>query len=213
MSSLITGGKTDKPRAKNDYYPTPSASTISLFESPYLSKDYKNILEPACGEGHIAKIVKEKYPYATVDYSDLYEYPNSIDNGCSTGLDFLSDKDYPISKYKGFYDLVITNPPYESKVLMPFVKKSLELSNKHVAMFLKITFLESIKRYKFFKDNQHLKQILVFSNRQPIYAGGIVLRASNAICYAWYIWDKDHKGLPQIDWLDNSELVKSLDVY
>lgn len=23
-----------------------------------------------------------------------------------------------------------------------------------------------------------------------------------AVCYAWFVWEKGYKGLPQLDWID-----------
>jgi hypothetical protein len=189
--SLITGGKGNSKRDKTDFYPTPVPSTLALLDSGYLEYDYKSILEPAAGKGDIVKVVKHYYPNAKIDAFDLYDYGSEI---VKPGKNFLTDE-------YDKYDLVITNPPYNSKILMPFVEKAIEVANKSVAMFLKITFLEGKKRYDFFKNNKMLKYVLVFSDRQPLYKNGIVDNSGNAICYAWYIWDKSYNGLPTIDWL------------
>ena len=203
--SLITGGKGQSERCVKDFYPTPSASTISLFKSNYIDlSKIKTVLEPAAGEGHISEIAKEYLLNSHFTETDLFEYENK---NIESGIDFLTHN------YNKNFDLVITNPPYSKNTLMPFVKKSLEISNKYVVMFLKITFLESSSRYKFFKDNKNLKHILCFSNRQPVYKNGINTKAGNAIMYAWFIWDKEYAGLPTLDWIDNSNEIKQTNKY
>ena len=203
---LITGGKTKltQERPIHDFYPTPTASTVALFKSRYLPlKEITNVLEPAAGQGHISKVCEKFLPKAKIVASDLIDYGSDC---VIPNVDFLKEN------FNGF-DLIITNPPYNSKILMPFVKKAIKETNRFVAMFLKLTFLEGIKRREFFKQNKQLKYVLVFSNRQPMYKGGIKTRQSNAIAYAWYIWDKKYLGLPQIDWLDNSKLIKEIEEY
>ena len=200
--SLITGSKGLTERSATDFYHTPTVSTNSLFDSGYLELGkIQTVLEPACGKRHISKVVSKYLPKAFVESSDLYKYTN--DSLIKTNIDFLK-QDYTTK-----YDMVITNPPYNSKVLIPFVEKALNVSNRYVCMFLKITFLESTKRYKFFKKHKHLKYILAFSNRQPMYKDGIKTNVSNAIMYAWFIWDKTYIGLPTIDWLNNTKEIKA----
>jgi len=197
--SLITGGKGQAERSVTDFYPTPTASTISLLTSGKLDlTKIQTVLEPAAGQRHISKVVSDVVKPLSILSTDLYDYGDPY---VYTGVDFLT------AEYNTTFDMVITNPPYDAKILLPFVKKALEVSNKYVCMFLKGTFLESTKRYEFFKRNKNLKHILIFSNRQPIYKNGIITKQSNAIMYAWFIWDKDYDGLPMVDWIDNSALV------
>ena len=192
--SLITGGKGYSERDTRDFYPTPDISTKSLLESGYIDDNIKTMLEPCAGKNSIGRIVKKYNKSCDIKAIDLYDYGEP---DVESNIDFLTWE--PDKRY----DWIITNPPYDPKLLMPFIEKSLSIANKGVAMFLKITFLEGIKRYDFFKSNKMLKNVLVFSNRQPVYKNGINTGTSNAICYAWYIWRKDYKGLPTIDWLNN----------
>ena len=194
--SLMTGGKGKSERCSRDFYPTPDISTKSLLESGYLDNNLYEVLEPCAGKNNIGKLVKQYHKNCEVKAVDLYDYGEP---SVESGIDFLQWK--PNKKY----DWVITNPPYDSKLLIPFVEKSLAVAEIGVAMSLKITFLESIKRYDFFTSNMMLKNVLVFSNRQPMYKNGINTGTSNAICYAWFIWRKDYVGQPTIDWLRNDK--------
>jgi len=203
--AVITGGSSGKGNARSatDYYPTPTLSTESLLELN-LFGNIDTVLEPACGMKHISNAVQRFYPDATIESSDLHYYG---DDSIEVGVDFLA------KEYSKTYDLVITNPPYTTKLLMPFVEKSLKVSSRFVAMFLKITFLESERRYSFFTSNKNLKYVYIFSNRQPIYKNGEITKASNAICYAWYIWDKQYNDDPKIRWLLNKDKVKNRTEY
>ena len=149
----------------------------------------KLIWECACGEGHLSKEM-EKFG-KTVHSTDL------IDRGylkLNNTADFLNIKD----TWNGD---IITNPPY--KYAQEFVEKALELINEgnKVAMFLKILFLEGQKRNELFKKYPP-KVVYIFSKRQMCAMNGrFDLYKSNAIAYAWFVWEKGFKGDPIIKWI------------
>lgn len=95
---------------------------------------------------------------------------------------------------------IVTNPPY--KLAKDFVEKSLEIvePGSKVAMLLKLTFLESQKRWPLFRDNPPLR-VWVFRERQSCGPNGEFDGSSSAVCYAWFIWSKGYKGSPEIRWL------------
>ena len=125
---------TTAERQKHDYYATDPKATELLLEQETFNK---NIWECACGEGHIANVLKQ-HGY-NVYSTDL------IDRGYQDKLvDFLLNKE----KFDGD---IITNPPY--KYAREFVENAMELipNGNKVAMFLKLTFLESKNRKELFK--------------------------------------------------------------
>ena len=182
----IVGANIKGTREINDFYPTPSYATTSLLKRENFGT---NVLEPACGDGAISKLLlKEGYKVYSFDL---------IDRGYGSGnLDFL--KEYIPTTF----DAVITNPPYKNS--LDFVKKSLSCVNDNgkVAMLLKLVFLESIKRYKFFMENPP-KTIYVFSKRLKIYKNGNVGKNSGLVCYAWFVWERGYKGNPIIKWIND----------
>lgn len=95
---------------------------------------------------------------------------------------------------------IITNPPYA--MAKEFVEHALDISmdGVKVAMFLKIQFLESKKRYELFKKYPP-KKIYVFVNRVNCGKNGVFGKESSAVCYAWFVWEKGYKGLPRVDWI------------
>lgn len=68
-------------------------------------------------------------------------------------------------------------------------------------MLLKITFLEGQKRRKLF-DVHPPKTVWVFSKRITCAKNGNFSEVKDsAVCYAWFVWEKGHKGGAVVDWI------------
>ena len=192
-SSHIAGGSSLRGREEHDYYATPYESTRALFARVSFEGDH--FLEPCCGGGHICRVIKETYPNAQITAIDKY------DRGYGeTGIDFLT---YTPNE---LYDNVITNPPFV--LAQEFIEHSLELvrDGGKVAMFLKIQFLEGVKRKSFFDKNPP-RYIYVFRARQSPWLSGNPVDEkgkpwSSTMCFAWYIFEKGFIGEPIIRWID-----------
>jgi len=187
MSSLNVLGAsnhTTKVREENDYYATDPIAAEFLIEEIEL----ENILEPCCGEGHLAKVFEEDG--IKVYSSDL------IDRGFGEGgIDFLEH----YTKWDGD---IVTNPPY--KCAQEFVEHALKIipDGRKVVMFLKTLFLES-KGRKHFLMHSPLKTIMVSSSRIKCAKGGDFDSVkSSAVSYSWFIWEKGYIGEPTIRWFN-----------
>jgi hypothetical protein len=196
--TLGASNHTKEERQENDYYATDPKAVELLLTLETFSKD---IWEPACGEGHISKIL-EANNYNIIS-SDL------IDRGYGEGgVDFLKLKNFT---WDGD---IITNPPY--KYGQEFVEKAIKIvaEGHKIAMFLKLQFLEGKARKKLFKKYPP-KIIWVSSSRllcaknglfAPIINGkrqkkeGFV--SSSAVAYAWFIWEKGFKGQTVVNWFN-----------
>ena len=77
--------------------------------------------------------------------------------------------------------------------------ESISTGNK-VAMFLKLTFLESKSRKALF-DKYPPKVIYVASKRLQCGMNGD-FKGTSAVCYAWFIWEKGFTGDPIIKWIN-----------
>ena len=129
-------------REKHDYYATePKALELLLKEvqfSPY-------VWECACGGGHLSEVLKA-HGYK-VKSSDI------VNQGyCDTEIiNFLQVTKKDIEN--DFSRDIITNPPY--KFAKEFVENALHISmdGTKIAMFLKLTFLESKTRRELFERN------------------------------------------------------------
>jgi hypothetical protein len=165
-----------------DYFPTPPWATRALFHSVILPMGiihYNNrVLEPACGGGHMVKVLQE--------YFDKVESCDIADYGQDRIADFLS-KDVEEE-----YDFIITNPPFN--LAEEFALKALPMACKLVAIFARTQFMEGIGRYeRLFKPNPPTI-IAQFCERVPIVKGRLSATASTATSYAWFLWRTDQKN-------------------
>jgi hypothetical protein len=168
------GHNANGDREKDDFYPTPENATQSLLDK---QKFEGNIWECACGNGAMSKVmIKNGYD---VYSSDLI----NRDYG-ETGVDFLeSDRQV---------DNIVTNPPF--KLATEFTVKALELANNKVALLNKLSFLEGIKRRNQVFNHKKLEKVLVFTKRIKFGGNGLM-------AFAWFIFDVNYNGKPQIDWI------------
>ena len=190
----ITGGNPQDERVKDDWYATNPEAVKKLLDVENFHM--KNILEPCVGAGHIANVLKE-YSGKNVTAIDIVDrgYEGTI---ITDFLNWESDK---------AYDTIITNPPY--KLASEFINKCLSILSPDgkLGMFLKIQFLEGIKRKELF-DKYPPKYVYVFRKRMQIFNNGIEFnqktgkRWSSLLCNAWYIWDKQCNTEPIIRWID-----------
>ena len=176
-----------RERETRDYYATDPRAVEELLKRESFSA---TILEPACGGGHISKILK-KHGYI-VTSGDIVKRDYK---GQDYTADFLSDPEV----WRGD---IITNPPY--KYAAEFVEHALDVidDGHKVAMFLKLTFLEGEKRRALFQQNPPRK-IYVFTKRINCALNGEekFFNASSAVCYAWFVWEKGSREKPVIDWI------------
>ena len=189
----LAGTSTTRNRAENDYYATDPKSTEALLDVEKFSGTF---LEPCIGGGHIAEVIKRYYPNNIVYGCDLVDrgYPSTLQCDFLT-YDFLGAK----------VDSIITNPPYS--LAQEFLEKGMSLLNDNgkLAMFLKIQFLEGVKRRDMFKKYPP-KYIYVFTKRQNPWRNGSSVDEkgkpwSSTMCFAWFLWEKGFKGEPVIRWL------------
>ena len=191
--SNLVGTSDTRERVEKDYYATPVSSTEALLNEIKFKGDF---LEPCVGGGHMANVIKEYYPNNNIYCMDI------VDRGYEDTVvsDFLTH-DFKGKKF----DSIITNPPYS--MAQEFVEKSMSILNSKgkVAMFLKIQFLEGMKRLDFFKAYPP-KYIYVFSKRQNPWRNGSPLdekgkQWSSTMCFAWFIWEEGFNGEPIVRWI------------
>ena len=184
-SALMLGVNPNAIREKNDFYATnPHALEIAM----PIFKDilHKNVWECACGQGHLAKVLKDNgYEVKSTDL---------IDRGWGEVLDFLQTNE----KFNGD---ILTNPPF--KLAEQFVAKSFELieEGNYAIFFLKVQFLESKSRKKMF-EKYPLRYLIVNSERQQCAKDADFehLKATTQ-CYCWYVFQKGYTGEPIIKWI------------
>ena len=135
FKTLGSSNHTPDERAKFDYYATdPQAVEMLLALETFAPV----IWEPACGEGHISKVLAA-HGYEVISTDLIYR-----GFGDPEPMDFLTET------FPDFEGDIITNPPYSAG--LEFVKRALETVRPggKVAMFLKVQFLEGKHRGELF---------------------------------------------------------------
>lgn len=171
-----------------DDFPTPPWATRALLEHVIGANSLNNLtcLEPACGAGHMAKVLKEYF--GQVQCSDAYDY------GYAPVRDFLS---YPYET--NAVDWVITNPPF--RLAEEFVHRSLSVARVGVAMLVRTVFLESVGRYNRLFLNDPPTKFAQFVERVPMVKGRLDEKASTATGYAWLVWEHGVIDHPRLIWI------------
>jgi hypothetical protein len=108
-------------KSKSDDFETPYSMTQQLFENEIF--DDRPVLEPACGNGAISKILEKKF--STVISSDVER--------CFITSDFYD------------YKYIITNPPFS--LWDDFVEKAKAVATEKFAFLGRIEFLTGLKRF------------------------------------------------------------------
>jgi hypothetical protein len=174
-------------RKASDLYETPYSMTRQLLEVEKF--DYrKRVFEMASGNGAQVKVLREKFEQV-------------IENDISYGLDSLV--------WPAKMPYVITNPPYS--LAFEFIQHAKRITTKKFAFLLPLTYLQGQARFdKIYQDRRFpLARVHVFI-RYPML--GDPLREDGKYrtgmqTYAWFVWDKNHRGPPNIGWIDNREYV------
>jgi hypothetical protein len=178
-----------EPMDSPDDFPTPPWATRGLIE--HILEDKSRLasmscLEPACGAGHMAKVLKEYF--AQVHCADAYDY------GYGSVEDFLTSKQTADS-----IDWVITNPPF--RLAEEFVLKSLRIARHGVAILARSVFLESVGRYQAIFKDAPPSVFAQFVERVPMVRGRLDSKATTATGYAWLVWYKGPQVLPRLAWI------------
>ena len=182
----LAGGNPARGRAENDFYATHPDSTKALLA---VEEIIYPVFEPACGEGHIAKLLTQGNVIAT----DL------VDRGYGeSGHDFLGENMFTS------VPTILTNPPFN--LFQEFVEKALKIATHKVIMFGKLQALEGQKRATFLQGTP-LKTVYIFKKRQQPMRNGkendeiTGKKMSSTMAFAWFVWEIGYTGDPIIRWI------------
>lgn len=183
-----TGPSIHPNRAAYDFYPTPPSATRALLSAESFDGA---IWEPACGEGHIAKVL-EAAGY-TVRSTDLVDYSFGGAN-----RDFLAERK-PLAKH------IVTNPPYGRGLADAFAKHALKLTANtggSVAMLMNLSGLCHPIRHDFYVSQP--PAVIYALDECTCWPYGDPNRASASIAkqrYCWIVWKHGHQGVTTFRWL------------
>lgn len=187
FTTLGSSNHVTDEREQFDYYATDPRAVEMLLQMEAFAPV---IWEPACGEGHISKVLAA-HGYEVISTDLIYR-----GFGDPEPLNFLEET---LDRFEGD---IITNPPYS--VGLQFVERALESVRPggKVAMFLKVQFLEGKRRGEFFKKSPP-RSVYISRSRLACYKNGdLTTNPESAIAYAWYIWEKGFTGDPVIKWFN-----------
>ena len=186
FKTLGSSNHTADERAANDYYATDPQAVEMLLA---LESFAPLIWEPACGEGHISKVLTAN-GYEVISTDLIYR-----GYGEPEPMDFLTET------FPDFEGDIITNPPYSAG--LEFVERALETVRPggKVAMFLTVQFLEGKRRGELFAKTPP-RTVYISRSRLACAKNGDFSHTEKAIAYAWYVWEKGFTGDPVIKWFN-----------
>lgn len=176
-----------KERRVNDFYETPAWPVRRYLDARALVWPGDRWIEPSAGRGAIIRAVDgwtdaqcvERVKWSAIEldpkFMDLINTPRKL---C---MSFLA----PELTAERKFDLCMGNPPY--KLAQEFIEKGLTVARK-VAYLLRLNFLESGKRFKFFKSNPC--DVFVLPNRPSFYQDG----HTDATAYGWFEFGEGVSG-------------------
>jgi hypothetical protein len=166
-----------------DLYSTPPCATEALLRVEQLPHW---IWEPAAGRGAIVNVLCDRgHAVVASDIAD-YGFPLHF------VTDFLTTAKAPAGT-----ECILTNPPFQ--IITEFVAHALDLC-PCVIVLARLAFLEAESRSEIL-ERRGLARVHVFRNRLPMMHrdGWTGPRASSAVAYAWFVWDRNHHGPPIIN--------------
>ena len=176
--------KLDENREALDFYATDKRAIEELLNR---EKFRTTVYEPACGQGHIGKVLKE-YGYKVKATDICYR-----GYGEEREVDFFTVKENTLD--------IVTNPPYFCAD--KFIKHALEISKSGTkrAMLFRLAFLEGQKGYELFRKYPP-KRVYVFSKRLNCAKNAEFEEyKSSAIAFAWFIWEVGSTGITELRWI------------
>lgn len=203
FANLNGGVKAEGKRSENDYYPTPPFVTFALIEHAKRRglEVPQCIHEPAAGRGwmmwELRRLLKN------VVGTDLIAHPDLL------YTDIVGNSDYLLAEENvvPIESAMITNPPFTKDMAQKFVEKGLK-RHPYVAILARTMFVESAKRYEFFKMFPP-SEIMNFSSRFSCEEKYFFTNPlSGMVGYSWFVWDY-RNGKPKetlTSWINTKEM-------
>lgn len=165
-----------EPADSLDFFPTPPWATrafvwhVALPVLGVLPGDI--VLDPACGEGHMAEPLRETF--ASTRGSDIFPY------GYGEVSDFLE-----AGPNLSACDWAFTNPPFNLAV--EFARVALRLARCGAALLVRTQWLHTIERYELFQEFAPFL-IAYYVERVPMHRGRWEPDGDTATDYCWVCW-------------------------
>lgn len=156
-----------------------------LFE--YQGTTTPRILEPCCGNGRIARVLREHFPKADIITSDIQHYPE-----LDKVVDFLDPSAFAGEKF----DVVMSNPPFIHAT--PIIHKANTLLHEagKTIMLERQGFLGTKGREPWLSTHVPGQN---FSPRRPSF---LPTRTSDSVEYSWFEFDDTPNLVGSFQYLD-----------
>lgn len=181
ISTAVMQRRVEAPHSL-DFFPTPPWATRALMHDvlEWGLNDYPKVWEPACGEGHMARVLMEECGFMFA--SDVHDYgvDSRVGSFVGRGADVV---DCPFDP-----DWVITNPPFN--LALEFAERGLRVARRGVALLVRSAWSEGNERFNRLFSVSPPSIIAQFCERVPMVKGRWDPKASTATSYAWFIWLK-----------------------
>jgi hypothetical protein len=166
-----------------DLYETPAVALHALLQ---VEKLPPQIWEPSADRGTVVRVLRNCDHKVTT--SDVIDYGFSLD----FVADFRAQPEMPAG-----CEAILTNPPFQ--IIASLVAHALDLSPL-VIVLARLALLEPARRTEIL-EHRGIARIHCFRNRLPMMHrdGWTGRRASSAIPFAWFVWERNHKGPTMID--------------
>lgn len=173
----------------SDLYSTPEEALRALTEVVKFDPSL-TYFEPCNGIGGVSGYFKENLGI-TMDTNELHGHmPSDFQE------DFLNPK-WPVRDLWD-YDVIVSNPPY--KIAKEFILEGFKYAPIQFHL-LRLNFIEGKTRKNELFSLGHLKRVYIFSYRISCPKGVEQEEQPKAVAYAWYEFDRDYVGNPEIIWL------------
>ena len=169
--------ETGYERQDRDFYPTPDWPIEALAEHVELRG--KRILECACGDGRMARVLEAAGAYVTA--FDIADY------GYGGVRDFLRDE------FPEQFDGTITNPPYgpRGKTAEAFIETGIRrLGNTFLALLLPADFDSAATRRRFFDECTAFTAKIILTRRVKWFQNPTNPKVTPKENSAWFLWER-----------------------
>jgi len=197
-------------RQKEDWYVEPDWVSSRLFAQEHFEG---TVVDPSCGLGRIVTSARVHRDNAKVHGDHRITKALGYDivkrsKVCNEDLEDFLTSDYET-------DNIVSNPPFGLcakastrnglKEDFAYVKKALATAEKKVALLLPLPWLTGADKGAWLRTTP-LAKVLIITPR-PSMPPGPVIEAGlspggGTEDFAWYIWDRTHKGSPTLGWLN-----------
>lgn len=205
----LLGAHSTTERAKDDFYQSSTEIANALFEcvkagikrNELYAEGLEEtvIIDSSVGTGTLLEPFRYKcWSLIGYDIADRgYKFVSV--------QDWLTVKEIPNPRNKP--KVIVQNTPF--KLALEFVQHSLELLNNGELLFSlhRIQFLEGLERFENLYKNKYKrpKYVFVFTKRVSCITPDIENKGKNAVCFAWFMWQKGYRGSTQIKWIIDGE--------